>query len=123
MQAVCRQHIRVLVKDGVKAKTEFGPYVEITQGTVNDGSALKKAMRNCRAVIIPGPVGQAARAAVALGLEHVVLLTTQPRGGMLGGLFKGDDSAMEDPARAADVKVCTNRHPRVPVYLPACRVV
>lgn len=46
------------------------------QGDSSSGASLKKAMKGSRAIIIAGPVGQAARAAKALGMEHIVLLSS-----------------------------------------------
>jgi uncharacterized protein YbjT (DUF2867 family) len=70
---VCRSVVRVLVRDAVRTQKEFGPYVKAVQGDVNNGESLKKAMKGAKAVVICGPVGQSARAAAKLGVEHIVL--------------------------------------------------
>lgn len=63
----------MLVKDAVRTKQEFGPYVKPVQGDANNGESLKKVMKGAKSVVICGAVGQSVRAAAALGLEHVVL--------------------------------------------------
>ena len=68
--------MRALVRDPVRTKQEFGPYVTPIQGDSSSGTALKKAMKGSKSIIIAGPVGQAARAAKALGMEHIVLLSS-----------------------------------------------
>lgn len=106
-----RARTKVLVADAARAKSEFGPYVEAISGDVNSGSALKKAFKSVRAVIIPGATGQAVRAAAKLGAEHVVLLSTSERaGGPFGGLFGGPDAAMRDPARLEEVRAAPVPH-------------
>lgn len=72
----CRANVRALVRDPVRTKQEFGPYVTPIQGDSSSGASLQKAMKGSRAIIIVGPVGQAARAAKALGMEHIVLLSS-----------------------------------------------
>jgi hypothetical protein len=69
----CRTRIRVLVKDLVKAKQEFGPYIEPVRGDVSNAAALREAMRGVRAVVVIGPVGMSMRAAADARVEHVVL--------------------------------------------------
>lgn len=61
------------MKDAVKTKQEFGPYVKPVQGDVNNSESLEKVMKGAKSVVICGPVGKSARAAAALGLEHIVL--------------------------------------------------
>ena len=64
-----------MVRDVVKSKTEFGPYVEAISGDVGNGTALKSAMRSVKSVIIPGRIGSTVVAAQRLGVEHIVLLS------------------------------------------------
>ena len=71
--ACCRSEVRVLVKDKLKTKQEFGPYVKPVQGDANNADSLRKVMKGAKSVVICGPVGQSARAAAALGLQHIVL--------------------------------------------------
>jgi hypothetical protein len=68
--------VRVLVKDAVKAKKEFGPYVDAVQGDVGTASALKQAMCSTRAVVIAGACGQVVGEALKCGIEHIVLVSS-----------------------------------------------
>eukprot|EP00892_Ulva_mutabilis_P000978 jgi/Ulvmu1/10881/UM007_0057.1 len=104
---LARANVRVLVRDPVRTKQEFGPYVTPIQGDSSSGAALKKAMKGSRALIIAGPVGQAARAAKALGMEHIVLLSSAGDPGFsLGGLFSGADADLRKPGREEEVQAC-----------------
>ena len=70
--ALCREKVRVLVRDVAAAKTAYGSYVTPVAGDVGDARAVAAALRGARAAVVTGKLGELLPAAQRSGLEHLV---------------------------------------------------
>ena len=95
---VAKQPVVALGISPEAAAARYGPYVVAVE---DPGSAANALRRGCRAVICCGDAGVVPAAVVADGkVKHAVLVSSAASsGGLLGGIFGGDDGRRADPAR------------------------
>lgn len=101
--------VRILVKDAAAATVAFGPYVQPIEGSVNDPTAVRKALNGAKTVIIPSKTGallpELTNAATSGRARDVVLISSAgaPGGGLLS-VFDADGAVLRDTAREASVR-------------------
>ena len=95
---VAKQPVVALGISPEAAAARYGPYVVAVE---DPGSAANALRSGCRAVICCGDAGVVPAAVVADGkVKHAVLVSSAASsGGLLGGIFGGDDGRRADPAR------------------------
>ncbi|GAX77269.1 hypothetical protein CEUSTIGMA_g4715.t1 [Chlamydomonas eustigma] len=107
---LARAEVKVLVKDPVKAKTAYGPYVIPVAVDIGNAAELRKALRGTGSVVAVGKLGALPEVVRSAGLAHVVLLSRAGMGspgGLLGGMFQSsEESTLSDSTREDIVKKC-----------------
>lgn len=114
---VAKQPVVALGISADVAAARYGPYVTAVEDPGDVANAIR---RGCRAVICCGDAGSIPNAVVSDGkVKHAVLVgSAAGNGGLLGGIFGGDDGKRADPSREAAFRGCATVAP-VTIVRPA----